>query len=60
MWSQGVCEQSERECMAERHRERERQRESEREIERKRDREIQKDIDRGLVWILFDSVTTSI
>ena len=26
MWSQGVCEQSERECMAERERERERER----------------------------------
>ena len=34
MWSQGVCEQSERECMAERERERER----EREIERHRQR----------------------
>ena len=50
MWSQGVCEQSERECMAERERER----------EKERDREIQKDIDRGLVWILFDSFTTLI
>ena len=54
MWSQGVCEQSERECMAEREREREKEREKE------RDRDIQKDIDRGLVWILFDSFTTSI
>ena len=53
MWSQGVCEQSERECMAERERERERER-------RERDREIQKEIDRGLVWILFHSFTTSI
>ena len=52
MWSQGVCELSERECMAER--------ETEREREKERDREIQKDIDRGLVWILFDSFTTSI
>ena len=52
MWSQGVCEQSERECMAERERERER--------EKERDREIQKEIDRGLVWILFHSFTTSI
>ena len=50
MWSEGVCEQSEKECMAERKRERERERE----------REIQKDINRGLVWILFDSFTTSI
>ena len=54
MWSQGVCEQSERECMAER----ERQRESERETEIERDREIQKDRDRGLVWILFDFTTS--
>ena len=52
MWSQGVCEQSERKCMAER--------ETERDREKERDREIQKDIDRGLVWILFDSFTTSI
>ena len=37
-----------------------RKRERERERERDREREIQKDIDRGLVWILFDSFTTSI
>ena len=36
------------------------ERERERERERDREREIQKDIDRGLVWILFDSFTTSI
>ena len=54
MWSQGVCEQSERECMAER----ERQRESERETEIERDREILKDRDRGLVWVLFDFTTS--
>ena len=30
MWSQGVCEQSERECMVERERDRERERERER------------------------------
>ena len=39
-------------------RERERERETDREKER--DREIQKDIDRVLVWILFDNFTTSI
>ena len=60
MWSQGVCEQSERECMAERERHTHREREREREREKESDREIQKDIDRGLVWILFDSFTTSI
>ena len=38
----------------------EREREREREREKERDREIQKDIGRGLVWILFDSFTTSI
>ena len=37
-----------------------RERERERERKKERDREIQKDIDRGLVWILFDSFTTSI
>ena len=36
------------------------QREREREREKERDREIQKEIDRGLVWILFHSFTTSI
>ena len=34
MWCQGVCEQSERECMAERERERERERDTERHRQR--------------------------
>ena len=49
-----------RESVWQRERERERERKLKRDREKERDREIQKDIGRGLVWILFDSFTTSI